>query len=96
MSTPLRATLAFAATAAILTAQGPVVINEVLYDAIGGDDGQPFVEIYGPAGTDVSGWTIVGYEQNGTPNSQSFTFPPARSSPQTRPSSSPTSWARPA
>ena len=66
-------------TAGFATAQTPVVINEVSYDAPGGDDGQVFVEIYGPAGFDVSNWTIQAVEGQGggagLPNNESFTFP---------------------
>jgi hypothetical protein len=36
----------------------PVVINEVLADPIGADDGRQFVELKGPAGTDLSGWRL--------------------------------------
>lgn len=39
-------------------------INEFHYDNKGPDGGE-FVEIAGPAGTDVTGWTIVGYNGNG-------------------------------
>jgi hypothetical protein len=56
-----------------------VVINEVYYDAPGVDDGKVFVEIFGPVGTDVSGFTIQSVEGAGTSaglcNPQSFTFP---------------------
>ncbi len=46
---------------------GPTVtpwINEFHYDNKGGDRNE-FVEIAGPAGTDVSGWTVVGYNGSG-------------------------------
>ncbi|MCB9882033.1 MAG: lamin tail domain-containing protein [Planctomycetes bacterium] len=59
-------------------AQAQVVINEVYYDAPGGDDAQVFVELYGPAGFDVSGYTIQGTEGTTASqgnNGQSFTFP---------------------
>jgi endonuclease I/fibronectin type 3 domain-containing protein len=39
-------------------------INEFHYDNKGGDQGE-FVEIAGLAGTDVSGWTVVGYNGSG-------------------------------
>ena len=73
-------TIAFAALLSASALSAQVVINEVCYDAPGGDNGQVFVEIFGPAGTDVSGWQILGYEGNatsaGTPNSaDEFTFP---------------------
>jgi hypothetical protein len=44
---------------------GEVWINEFHYDDAASDDGE-FVEIAGPAGTSVEGWTIVGY--NGSTN----------------------------
>ncbi|MCA8972931.1 MAG: hypothetical protein KDC95_24315, partial [Planctomycetes bacterium] len=39
---------------------GPPWINEFHYDNAGGDTGERF-EIAGPAGTDLSGWSVVGY-----------------------------------
>ncbi|HJS71155.1 MAG TPA: hypothetical protein VJ858_00370, partial [Acidimicrobiia bacterium] len=42
----------------------PVFINEIHYDNTGTDAGE-FVEIAGPAGTDLSTWTIVRYNGNG-------------------------------
>ncbi|MEO1687009.1 MAG: ExeM/NucH family extracellular endonuclease, partial [Pseudomonadota bacterium] len=42
----------------------PVFINELHYDNIGSDTGE-FVEIAGPAGTDLTGWTVVTYNGNG-------------------------------
>ena len=39
---------------------GSVFINELHYDDSGKDQGE-FVEVAGPAGTDLSGWTLVGY-----------------------------------
>ncbi|MCI0684044.1 MAG: hypothetical protein L0Y71_18195 [Gemmataceae bacterium] len=44
--------------------QSSVFINEIHYDNAGADMGE-FVEIAGPAGTDVSGWQIVAYNGNG-------------------------------
>ncbi|MEQ8821087.1 MAG: endonuclease [Sumerlaeia bacterium] len=38
----------------------PVFVNEIHYDNDGGDTGE-FIEVAGPAGTDLSGWTIVLY-----------------------------------
>ncbi len=65
------------ALAGTLSAQ--VVINEVAYDGVGSDDGQVFVELWGPPGMDISGWVIQGIEGRpgsaGTCNSQSFSFP---------------------
>jgi len=46
---------------------GPAVvpwINELHYDNSGKDTGE-FVEIAGPAGTDLAGWQVVGYNGNG-------------------------------
>ncbi len=42
----------------------PVFINEIHYDNAGADTGE-FVEIAGPAGTDLGGWSIVLYNGNG-------------------------------
>jgi len=36
------------------------VISEVLYDQAGADGGGVFTELYGPAGTSLDGWTLVG------------------------------------
>ena len=36
------------------------VISEVLYDAVGSDDGAVFVELYGSPGTVLDGWRVVG------------------------------------
>ncbi len=46
-----------------LTPTGAVaspVISELFYDAIGSDDGQSFVEIYGEPGTPLDGWVLEG------------------------------------
>lgn len=44
----------------------PVFINEIHYDNVGGDTGE-FIEIAGPAGTSLSGYSIVRYNgSNGT------------------------------
>lgn len=37
-----------------------VVISEVLYDAVGTDGGNVFVELYGSPGTDLGGWSLRG------------------------------------
>ncbi len=43
-----------------------VMINEILYDTAGDDDTSiMFTEIYGPAGTDLSGYSLVGINGNG-------------------------------
>jgi uncharacterized repeat protein (TIGR01451 family) len=44
----------------------PVFINEFHYDNTGTDTGE-FIEIAGPAGTDLTGWSIVLYRGSGTP-----------------------------
>lgn len=51
--------------AAALSAQAatPVFINEIHYDNAGVDANE-FVEITGPSGTDLSGWSIVFYNGN--------------------------------
>ncbi|MDH3294146.1 MAG: ExeM/NucH family extracellular endonuclease, partial [Acidimicrobiia bacterium] len=61
--TLLTATLvAIAATSAgaVAGASSPVFINELHYDNAGTDVDE-FVEVAGPAGTDLSGWTVVLY-----------------------------------
>jgi len=58
---------AFSATVFVLLMQpaaAQVFINEIHYDNDGGDTGEA-IEIAGPAGTDVSGWSIVRYNGNG-------------------------------
>lgn len=42
----------------------PVFINEIHYDNVGADSGET-IEIAGPAGTNLSGWSIVLYNGNG-------------------------------
>jgi predicted extracellular nuclease len=51
--------------AAAVAPDTPVFINELHYDNTGTDAGE-FVEVAGPAGTDLTGWTIVLY--NGADN----------------------------
>ena len=53
-----------------------VFINEFHYDNTGGDIGE-FIEIAGPAGTDLTGWSIVRY--NGS-NGEVYTTPTPNSS----------------
>ncbi len=48
------------AICAVATADTSVFINEIHYDNTGTDTGE-FVEIAGPAGTDLSGWRLVFY-----------------------------------
>ncbi|WP_445366535.1 ExeM/NucH family extracellular endonuclease [Methylomonas sp. BW4-1] len=43
----------------------PVFINEIHYDDSGAADSGEAIEIAGPAGTDLSGWSIVLYNGNG-------------------------------
>lgn len=57
------AVLAALTTAGTASAATSVFINELHYDNAGTDVGE-FVEIAGPAGTDLSGWSLVLY--NGT------------------------------
>jgi uncharacterized protein len=38
----------------------PIFINEIHYDNLGADSGE-FVEVAGPAGTDLTGWSLVLY-----------------------------------
>ena len=45
-------------------AQTSVFLNEIHYDNVGSDTGE-FIEIAGPAGTNLSGWTAVLYNGNG-------------------------------
>ncbi len=55
-----------APAAAVPGADSTVFINEIHYDNDGADSGEA-VEIAGPAGTDLSGWTLVLYNgSNGT------------------------------
>ncbi|NLE59025.1 MAG: ExeM/NucH family extracellular endonuclease, partial [Planctomycetes bacterium] len=47
-----------------LAAATPVFINEIHYDNDGTDSGEA-IEIAGPAGTDLTGWSLVLYNGNG-------------------------------
>jgi hypothetical protein len=60
----LRAATAVCWLAAPLGAHALPLISEVYYDAVGTDDGQSFVELYGQPGTDLSGLLVQGI--NGT------------------------------
>lgn len=42
------------------TAAALPLISEVFYDAVGSDDGQSFVELYGTPGRDLAGLTLEG------------------------------------
>jgi hypothetical protein len=52
--------LALACCALSPTPAGAVQISELLYDAVGTDNGTLFVELYGAPGTSLDGWTIEG------------------------------------
>lgn len=55
-----------ALTAALpLYASATPLISEVFYDAIGSDDGQSFVELYGAPGTDLTGLVVEGINGSG-------------------------------
>ncbi|HYG11901.1 MAG TPA: Ig-like domain-containing protein, partial [Pyrinomonadaceae bacterium] len=51
-------------TPSVAGSTSTVFINEILYDITGTDAGE-FVEVAGPAGTNLSGWSIVLYNGNG-------------------------------
>ena len=42
-----------------------VLVNEVLYDAVGADADGAFIELHGPPGTDLSGYAVVGVNGSG-------------------------------
>ncbi len=48
----------------MVSAQEPIFMNEIHYDNVGGDTNEG-VELAGPSGTDLSGWSIVAYNGNG-------------------------------
>ncbi len=50
--------------AAPAAAQTSVFINEIHYDNTGTDAGES-IEVAGPAGTDLTGWTIVLLQRHG-------------------------------
>ncbi len=52
----------------------PIFINEIHYDNAGTDSGE-FVEIAGPAGTSLNGWSLVLYNGNGGASYDSDAFP---------------------
>ncbi|MEO1174599.1 MAG: Ig-like domain-containing protein, partial [Myxococcota bacterium] len=47
------------------TPPAAVLINEIVYDVDGPDAPFVFVELAGPAGTDLSGWSLVGINGSG-------------------------------
>ena len=49
---------------AVAPAEGVVFVNEIHYDNAGTDAGEA-IEVAGPAGTDLTGWSIVLYNGNG-------------------------------
>ncbi len=55
-----------------LIAQTTIFINEIHYDNVGGDVGEA-IEIAGPAGTDLTGWSVVLY--NGADSQTYGTIP---------------------
>jgi predicted extracellular nuclease len=61
---PLRAALAVAGMFSLNAAATPVFINEIHYDNSGTDAGEA-LEIVGPAGTDLAGWSVVLYNGSG-------------------------------
>lgn len=63
MRTTLLTLASLAAAAAFAgRADAQILLNEVLYDAVGTDDGKTFIEIYGPPGFDISGFEIRSIE----------------------------------
>jgi len=56
--------LTFLFLSSAASAQTPVFINEIHYDNTGTDAGEA-IEIAGPAGTDLTGWSIVLYNGSG-------------------------------
>ena len=54
------AALALAFGSLSSTPAGAVQISELLYDAIGSDNGTVFVELYGEPGTSLEGWRVEG------------------------------------
>ncbi len=69
--------LALAAVAgSVVAQQTPIFVNEINYDNVG-TDVQEFVEIAGPAGTDLTGWSLVLYNGNGGAPYETISFPPS-------------------
>ena len=61
---PLLVALSALSSFGYAQAATPVFINEIHYDNAGTDSGEA-IEIAGPAGTDLSGWSLVLYNGNG-------------------------------
>ena len=60
----LTLTLTASAVTAVPASALPL-ISEVFYDALGGDDAQSFVELYGEPGSSVDGLTLEGVNGSG-------------------------------
>lgn len=41
------------------------VIQEIYYDAEGADEGKEFIELYGPSGTNLDGFSLIGINGDG-------------------------------
>ncbi|HEU4490021.1 MAG TPA: hypothetical protein VFR74_04040, partial [Jiangellales bacterium] len=63
-----------APAAAVPGNDSTVWINEFHYDNTGTDEGE-FIEVAGPAGTDLTGWRIVRYNGNDATNGVVYTSP---------------------
>ena len=61
----IAAVLNVASDVAAVPSTGPVFINEIHYDDASTDDHEG-IEIAGPAGTSLAGWTVVHYRADGT------------------------------
>ncbi len=61
----LSITLVFALQTNLSWAQTPVFVNEIHYDNTGGDTGEA-IEVAGPAGTNLAGWSIALYNGSAT------------------------------
>jgi hypothetical protein len=62
-------------SASTAAAQTTVFINEIHYDNTGQDTDEA-IEIAGPAGTNLSGWSLVRYNGNNPANGVVYTTPP--------------------
>ena len=60
MNPTLVSLIALCLIAATPARAAPLLLSEVLYDAIGSDDGAVFVELYGPAGLLLDGHVLEG------------------------------------
>jgi len=60
LRTALRTALSLAALVLGARSAAAVQISEVLYDATGSDNGKVFVELWGAAGTSLTGYTLEG------------------------------------